>query len=105
MKEVIDELNKKFNEYCNLERDYQAAMDALAKLEFNNKQAAIDDLRQRRNAADERMKEFYQAVQALRKVCPHMLSNGLSAFDKARNIDNYTVETCSICGYELRRKL
>jgi hypothetical protein len=100
MKEVIDNLNKKFHEFCNLEQDYQKAMDALVKLEFDNKQAVIDDLRQRRNKADEKMKEYFQAVNALRKVCTHMLPNNFPAFENL----NENVEVCSICGYELRRK-
>jgi glutamine synthetase adenylyltransferase len=103
MKEVIEELNKKFNEYCNLEQDYQKAMDALAKLEFNNKTNVIDDIRQRRNEADEKMKEYYNAVIALRKVCTHMLPNNFSAFVSAGKSDEYTIEVCSICGTELRR--
>jgi hypothetical protein len=105
MKEIIDELNKKFHEYCNLMQDYQKAMDDLAKLEFDNKQKTIDDLRQRRNAADEKMKEYYNAVQALRKVCPHTLPNGFCAFVSAGQNDEYTIEVCSVCGYELRRKI
>jgi hypothetical protein len=100
MKKVIEELNKKFHEYCNLMQDYQLAMDGLVKLEFNNKQIVIDDIRQRRNKADEKMKEYYQAIQALRKVCPHMLPNNYPAFETVS--ENF--EVCSICGYELRRK-
>ena len=100
MKEVIDNLNKKFHEFCDIERDYQAAMNALSHLEFDNKQAVIDDLRQRRNKADEKMKEYFQAVNALRKVCTHTLPNGESAFT---NLTENT-DICSICGHELRRK-
>lgn len=102
MKEVIEELDKKFKEYCDIERDYQAAMDALSHLEFNNKIVVIDDLRQRRNATDEKMKEYYQAILALRKVCPHKLPDGNSAYRYTGNDSHYDYEKCIICGDEIK---
>jgi len=105
MKEIIDELNKKFNDHANLVRDYQEVMDKMARLEFENKSVVIDEFRKKRNAADEKMKEYHQAVIALRKVCTHMLPNNFCAFVSAGQTDEYTIEVCSICGTELRRKL
>lgn len=101
MKEVIEELNKKFHYYCDIERDYQIAMDALAELEFDNKQTVIDGLRQRRNKADKTMKNYYRAVQALQKVCPHKLEDGRSAFYDTGNDSHYDYETCKICGFKM----
>lgn len=99
-KNIIKELDKKFNEYCNIERDYQTAMDSLARLDFEKKREVIDTLRQERNNADNKMKEYYQAIIALRKVCTHMLPNNFPAFKTVGE----NLEVCSICGYELRRK-
>jgi len=99
-KKIVEELNKKFHEYCNLMQDYQSAMDSLAKLEFDNKQKTIDDLRQRRNAADEKMKEYFQAVIAVRKVCTHTLPNGFCSFETAGEY-----EVCSICGFEIKKRI
>ena len=100
MKEIIDELNKKFNEYRTLVDYIQDVMDKMAKLEFANKREAIDGIRKIRNDADEKMKNYHQAVLALRKVCPHMLPNNFPAFETISE----DLEVCSICGYELRRK-
>jgi hypothetical protein len=102
MKNVIETLNKNFHYYCNLERDYQKAMDDLAELEFDNKRDVIDDLRQKRNDADKKMKDYFQAVNALRKVCTHKNPDGTSAFKDADNDSHYDYEKCKICGLEIK---
>ena len=99
MKEYIESLKKSFQKYCNLIQEYQTAMDALVHLEFDNKQQVIDDIRQRRNKADEKMKDYFNAIRALQKICTHTLSNNSSAFEKITE----DLEVCSICGYELRK--
>jgi uncharacterized coiled-coil DUF342 family protein len=100
MKEIIDELEKKFKEYCNLENDYQKAMDMLAHLDFDNKSNVIDDLREKRNNVDTRMHEYFNAIQALRKVCPHTNSEGGTAFHHSGHDSHYSYEKCGICGEE-----
>jgi len=100
MKEIIDDLNKKYNEYRTQVKYLQNVIDRMAKLEYTNKRAAIDDIRKLRDTAEEKKNNYYQAVLALRKVCPHMLPNNFPAF-KTISED---FEVCSICGYELRRK-
>ena len=96
MKNFIDSLNKNFHKYCDIEMDYQKAMDILAKIEFCHKQTVIDDLRRRRNDADKKMHEYYNAIVALQKICAHTDSNGNSAFKKYS--DKH--EKCEICGVE-----
>ena len=101
MKEIIDELNKKFHEYCDLELDYQNAINAITKLPYvPTKEAIINDLRKERDKVDEKMKEYSNAINTLRKVCKHVLPDGFPAFETI----NENLEVCSICGYEFRRK-
>ncbi len=96
MKNFIDSLNKGFHKYCDIEMDYQKAMDILAKIEFCHKQTIIDELRGRRNDADKKMHEYYNAIVALQKICTHIDSNCNSAFKKSGD----THEKCEICGAE-----
>jgi hypothetical protein len=101
MKEVIDNLNKKFHEFCNLERDYQNAIDAIAKLPYvPTQQAIINDLKKERDKADTKMKECFDAINALRKVCTHTFPNGYPAFETISE----NVEMCSICGHEIKKR-
>lgn len=100
MKEIIDDLNKKYNEYRTQVKYLQDVIDRMAKLEYTNKRAAIDDIRKLRDTAEEKKNNYYQAIRALRKVCPHMLPNNYPAFETVGE----NLEVCSICGYELRRK-
>ncbi len=101
MKKVIEELNKKFHEYCNLEQDYNNAINAIAKLSYvPTKEAIINDLRKERDKADEKMKEYFNAINALRKVCKHVLPDGYPAFETV----NENLEVCSICGYKYYRR-
>lgn len=99
MKEYIQALDKKFSEYAEIERGFVTAMDALARLDFEGKREVIETLRKERDKADEKMKDYFNAVRALRKVCTHAFENGHPAFKTVSE----NLEVCDICGYELRR--
>ena len=62
MKEIIDDLNKKYNEYRTQVKYLQNVIDRMAKLEYTNKRAAIDDIRKLRDTAEEKSPDFSDSL-------------------------------------------
>lgn len=101
MKLIISECIRKSKEFHDIASKYDAAMTALAGLEFENKQETILELRKRKEEASIKSSKFENAVTALQQACEHKSYDGVSEFKYIGvDVHGQEYERCNCCGLE-----
>jgi len=106
MKEVINELNKKLEEYTEKWKNIDNAIEALSKINDESfsetKRTTLVFLRLEEKKFSDKCQQVRDAISAFQQVCEHKLSDGSSAFCGSGHDSHYSYETCKICGYEVK---
>lgn len=101
MKEVIKELNQKYEKVNETRMNFERAIDALAKInDFEGKREMIDKIRTMRDIVDKERDDIWKAISALQKVCNHKKPDGSDAYTYNGHDSHYNYEKCTICGHE-----